>query len=349
MTKGIYLFWDNKYEQVIYAGRFTGRERIKSHFYPSNKHVQTINRYVQNHPDRIESVIFCEFDDISDDDLNQLEEETIKLFRLNKYRYPDSFVFNFNDGGSGNSGYKKPYEDFEYTVAKAGFDNGKQKYCIYDRNRKPIKQSIDKEALDEIAEKLNNDLLTEEEVKAINLNPFKYTVVKAGFCNGKQNYTICDRDNNSIKQGINKNALDEIAVALNNGSLTEKEVKAFKYSVAKAGFLRGKQKYCIYDRNRKAIKRSIDKEALDEIAEKLNNGSLTEEEAKAINLNPFKYTVAKAGSDNGKQRYCICDRNRKPIKQSTDKEALDEIAEALNNGSLTEEEVKKSRGVKKIL
>ncbi len=105
MTKGIYLFWDNKYEQVIYAGRFTGKQRIKDHFSPSKKHQQKINAYVQNHPDRIESVIFCEFDDISNDDLNQLEKETIKLFKLNKYKYPDNFVFNFNDGGDGNCGW----------------------------------------------------------------------------------------------------------------------------------------------------------------------------------------------------------------------------------------------------
>lgn len=104
MSKGIYLFWDNKYEQVIYAGRFTGRKRIKAHFMPSLKNSQPINKYVQEHKDRIESIIFCEFDNISDNDLNQLEKETIKLFKLNKYKHPDSFVFNFTDGGDGSSG-----------------------------------------------------------------------------------------------------------------------------------------------------------------------------------------------------------------------------------------------------
>ena len=92
VTKGIYLFWDKKYEQVIYGGRFTGRKRIKQHFNPSKRNEQQINKYIQNHPERIDSVIFCEFDDISDDDLNQLEMETIKLFKLNRYRYPDSHV-----------------------------------------------------------------------------------------------------------------------------------------------------------------------------------------------------------------------------------------------------------------
>lgn len=105
MTKGIYLFWDKKYEQIIYAGRFTGIKRIKDHFQPSKKHAQKINEYIQEYEDRIEPIIFCEFDDISDNDLNQLEKETIKLFRLNKYKYPDNFVFNFTDGGGGMSGH----------------------------------------------------------------------------------------------------------------------------------------------------------------------------------------------------------------------------------------------------
>ena len=101
VTKGIYLFWDKKYEQVIYAGRFTGRKRIKDHFRLSRKHDQRINEYVQANPSRIVSIIFCEFNNISNDDLNQLEKESIRLFKLNKYKYPDSFVFNFTDGGDG--------------------------------------------------------------------------------------------------------------------------------------------------------------------------------------------------------------------------------------------------------
>ncbi len=105
VTKGIYLFWDKKYEQVIYAGRFASRQRIQEHFSPSRRHEQKINEYVQNHPSRIESVIFCEFDDISDNDLNQLEMETIKLFKLNRYKYPNSHVFNFTDGGEGMCGF----------------------------------------------------------------------------------------------------------------------------------------------------------------------------------------------------------------------------------------------------
>jgi len=118
ITKGIYLFWDKKYEQVIYAGRFSGRKRIKQHFYPSDKHKQKINEYIQEHENRIESIIFCEFDDISDNDLNQLEKETIKLFKLNRYKYPNSHIFNFTDGGEGMSGYV-PSEETKKKLSEA--------------------------------------------------------------------------------------------------------------------------------------------------------------------------------------------------------------------------------------
>jgi ATP:corrinoid adenosyltransferase len=95
--------------------------------------------------------------------------------------------------------------------------------------------------------------------------------------------------------------------------------------------------------------KSINKEALDEIAVALNNGSLSEEEAKIIDLNPFEYTVAKAGFNKGKQSYTIRDRNHNMIKKSVNKEVLDEIAVALNNGEITEEEVKSVIGVNKVL
>lgn len=134
VTKGIYLFWDKKYEQVIYAGRFTGRQRIKAHFYPSMKYGQPINKYVQNHPDRIESVIFCEFDDISDDDLNQLEMETIKLFKLNRYKYPDSHVFNFTDGGDGISGFIHS-EESKNKISKNHPDYSGENHPMYGKKR----------------------------------------------------------------------------------------------------------------------------------------------------------------------------------------------------------------------
>lgn len=180
MSKGIYLFWDEKYEQVIYAGRFTGRERIKDHFQPSKKHEQKINAYIQNHPNRIESIIFCEFDDISDDDLNQLEKETIKLFKLNKYKYPDNFVFNFTDGGGGNSGYVMPEE------VKDKISKSRKGKCCGEENHN-YNKPLPKETKDKISKSRKGKCCGEEN----------------GFYN--KNHSISQRESWSKSRSIKQN------------------------------------------------------------------------------------------------------------------------------------------------
>ena len=122
--------------------------------------------------------------------------------------------------------YRKPYEAFEYTVAKKGFTrDGKQNYTVHDRNQNPIKRSIDKDFIADLVDKLNNSEITEEEAA----KAFKYTIAKMGFTSkGKQLYTILDRNSNPIKSSIDKNKLEFIATALNNGEITEEEVKAVR-------------------------------------------------------------------------------------------------------------------------
>ena len=289
MTKGIYQYKDLVKNIVVYIGKDSHIDENRRNYYhnlPSCYDSQKINQVIQNNHSRYEYSKICEYDDLTDDELNYLE---VKEIMKHKFLYGKIPKFNFTIGGEGKIGYRKPYEDFKYTVVKGGFHRGKQAYAIFDRNAKPIKRSIDKDFLDEIAEKLNNGLLTEE------------------------------------------------------------EVKAWKYTIAKSGFNNGNQQYCIYDKHNYPVKSSINKEALDELVEKLNNGLLTEKETKLINLNPFKYTVTKGGLVNGKQKYMIRDRDHNSIKISINKKGLDKIADALNNGSLIEEEVKKTHGVKKIL
>ena len=287
---------------------------------------------LQKNPDRWEYHVYKKFDTLEEAD--KCEFDLINLYRPR---------FNFKHGGINGRNF---YQDFEYSVSKAG----KNGFKICDRSNKPIKNCRDKSKLEPIATALNNGEITEEETKAIDLNPFEYSVIKAGFIGGKQNYTINDRDNKRIKSSINKEALDEIVVALNNGKITEEEVKVFKYTVRKAGFTDGKQRYAISDKYDNPIKSSINKEGLDEIAIALNNGKITEEEAKNINLNLFKYTVSKNWfKRNGKRNYAIRNRENKSIKSSINKKALDEIATALNNGEITEEEVKSVRGINKVL
>lgn len=60
-------------------------------------------------------------------------------------------------------GYRKPYEDFEYTVVKAG----KKGFTICDRSHLEIKTCKDRGKLLPIATALNNGEITEKEVKSV--------------------------------------------------------------------------------------------------------------------------------------------------------------------------------------
>lgn len=341
MTAGVYFIFNKKTGQLYLGGSMNIEDRIRKHISNPNK-CSYIDNAIQKYGwDKFGWVILEE----TDPDwkiIGAREKYWIAYYNA----FEDPYHYNLTEGGEGKSGYRKPYENFKYTVSKHGFNNdGQQRYGIHNRDHKTIKSSINKDFLNELAEKLNNGFLTEEEVTS---KTFKYTVQKAGFHRGKQYYRISDNDNNPIKSSINKEILYELVEKLNNDLLTEEEVKfinlnPFKYTVVKCGFTEnGKQNYRISGKNGDQIKVSIDKDFLNELVEKLNNGSLTEEELKS---KTFKYTITKAGFDNGKQRYGIRDTHHNFIKVSIDKKALNKIADALNSGSLTEEVVKNNRGV----
>lgn len=179
---------------------------------------------------------------------------------------------------------------------------------------------------------------------------FIYTVVKFGFNEyGNQRYTIINRNRKSIVTSIDYDYLEGIALKLNNNELTEKDIiesKEFKYTVSKGGFDNvGNRRYLILDKNHNQLKNSKDKNKLIPLTNGLNDGSLSEDEVRKMNLNPFKYTVVK----NGENRFRIYGKNRKSIKNSKHKDKLEKIANALNNGVISEEKVKSVNGTDKVL
>jgi len=106
---------------------------------------------------------------------------------------------------------------WKYTVVKRGFaPNGKQQYCIHDRDNSSLIRSIDKDYLVSFLPLLNSD--EEAGLKAIReSNKFKYTVAKRGFnSTGKQQYCICDRDHSPLIQSINKSYLNFVVGLLNS-------------------------------------------------------------------------------------------------------------------------------------
>lgn len=130
--------------------------------------------------------------------------------------------YNLTEGGEGISGYRKKYEDFEYTVAKKGFVNGKQRYCIYNRKQISVKSGLNKNKLFEICYLLNNKKITEKEARKYDV--FEYTISK----NGNNRFKIADRNNRALKTCADPKKLKIICDALNNNKITEYDVKSIR-------------------------------------------------------------------------------------------------------------------------
>ncbi len=96
---GLYGYWDNVKQKVVYIGQAKDIERrLNAHMLPSHYNKQKINRVLQNNPDRYEQFILCE-GDFTTDELNELEYEAVEIFKTNRYKYPENEGFNFRDGG----------------------------------------------------------------------------------------------------------------------------------------------------------------------------------------------------------------------------------------------------------
>lgn len=147
------MFTDKKTGQIVYIGmdsHIDVKERIGAHYRPSAYDSQPFNRALQNNPDRYESKVYCYAD--SYEDMAQLEFDLINLFRPK---------FNYKHGGQG----KYINRDFKYTVSKNGMCNGKQNYVIKTMFRKELVQSIDYDYLKDICSKLNEGVLTPDDVR----------------------------------------------------------------------------------------------------------------------------------------------------------------------------------------
>ena len=114
VSKGIYGYWDNKLNYVVYIGKDSNIDAKKNRNYEHHRNFrydeQPINRVLQNNHDRYTYFKLCEFNNCSDEDLNQLESNAIDIFGTYKYDNPNKLVFNFTKGGEGANGYKHTEE-----------------------------------------------------------------------------------------------------------------------------------------------------------------------------------------------------------------------------------------------
>ena len=103
--KGIYAYFDKETEKIVYIGKDSyihKNERHKKHLQPSKYDEQTINRVLQNNPNRyIYKPIHICHSHLTNDDLNGLEIQYIEALNPK---------FNFSNGGDGfGSGENHPY------------------------------------------------------------------------------------------------------------------------------------------------------------------------------------------------------------------------------------------------
>ena len=99
MTSGIYGYWDNLKDDLVYVGQaFDIKTRHYEHLSPARYNAQTINRVLQNNEERYVLFVLKECDI---EDLNHWEMTLIALFNPK---------FNYTDGGEGSRGFKHSEE-----------------------------------------------------------------------------------------------------------------------------------------------------------------------------------------------------------------------------------------------
>lgn len=109
MTSGIYGYYDKEKEHVCYVGKDNNidnkNNRHNKHLHPLYYNSQPFNRVLQNNPNRYDYFILAK-GEFSNNELNDMEKQAIKIFKTYRYDYPEYSVFNFTKGGDGSIGYK---------------------------------------------------------------------------------------------------------------------------------------------------------------------------------------------------------------------------------------------------
>lgn len=284
---GLYGYFDNKYNKVIYIGKDNNLHnnlRHKQHYIPCRKNEQQINTILQNDKDNRYEYFILISGNFTQDELNELESEAISLFGTNRNK--TGFGWNFTNGGEGfdsetlkhrwnSSDFRKKHGLDKYRVISRGNDY----YSIvppYD-SQKFIKDSKNKKFLEDLVLKLNNGEMFEEDVVKLKLNYSSslYHVIS----NGGGNFALVPPNNSKkhLKTTNDKQKLELIANKLNNNEITENDIPQFfkqPYRIVSCG----KDGFGIKspENSRKTVKLSIDKPVLNCLKEMLNNGEITE-------------------------------------------------------------------------
>lgn len=201
---GVYYYLDLINQEIVYIGRDSHIDRQKRHkdrLKRSSYHSQPFNRVLQNNPARYKYHVYmiCE----TFEEMVETEDNLIRL-------YQPRFNYKFGKDETSLKGYN-------YNVVKDGHSEGKQNYGIYGKNGKRVIKSVNKEFLEDISSKLQNNKLTEDEVRGMDRT--EYSICKNGFTKqGKQNYAI-NKNHKTILDSVDKDFLQLLCDKLNSGEV----------------------------------------------------------------------------------------------------------------------------------
>lgn len=300
LTCGIYLL-ENKVTGQLYVGQSKNIEkRFRSHINMEPK--SPIDRSLRKYGHR--RFIFNILCECEESELNNKEREYVDLYDAVENKHH----FNVHPPWAGVKNF--------YRLTR-NHDN----FVITGPGQRKIKYSKNKKELEDLIDKLNKKLITEDDLK----KPKCYHVSKTGVKFNKQQYTIITPDNRRLISSFDLDKLKKFESDLNNGVLTEKyfERDLKKYRVIKYGSKRGNQYYALVNDNGDLLKSSMYKEKLDNLAFDLNNNVISEED-----INP-SFKIVKNGKTDGRQRYSIKNKDGKILKSSTDYDKLNNLISEL--------------------
>lgn len=243
-----------------------------------------------------------------------------------------------------------PDDYCHYYVGTGNKRNGRQQYILFNPHNTILKSSFFKNKLEDLAYKLNNNIITESTVKS---GKREYHLKKTGVYRGKQQYAIVNPNGFKVVRSVQKELLDNLLYQLKNDMITEDDVKnkisgiRNEYRITKSGWTNNKRQYAIINPDGERLCTSIHKKEIYDLLYQLKNGTITEDDAKKniklTHKNKIKkiYRVHKAGKNKYEQPiYILYSPDKKYIKRSIFYEVLQTLADQLNNNLITEEEVK---------
>ena len=209
MTCGIYLI-ENKQTGQKYIGQSVNienrwRQHIKGYNYADGYIDKAISKYGS------ENFKYIVLEELPKDVniLNKREKYWIEHYNT----FKDKKHYNLVIGGEGlGKGEDHPSFKKYYRIRAKGSNSANHKnYALINPDGKDIKYSINRSQLENDILKLENNIITEEE-----LLKKHYRVVKHGFSNGRQRYVLIAPDGMHLKNSIYQDKLIKMALEFEN-------------------------------------------------------------------------------------------------------------------------------------